>query len=134
MPNAIGATANFSTTASNAAATTTVDDGVTYTVGTLSYTGTANRGRTIAIPNAVPNTGLILNQDGAGSGTATISNTNSGTVANNFVLINGAGTMTLNDNLLVSNTGASTSASGAIRLDAIIAGTGNITFSNVSNS
>lgn len=134
VPNAIGATANFSTTASNAAATTTVDDGVTYTVGTLSYTGTANRGRTIAIPNAVPNTGLILNQDGAGSGTATISNANSGAVANNFVLINGAGTMTLNDNLLVTNTGASTSASGAIRLDAIIAGTGNITFSNVSNS
>jgi fibronectin-binding autotransporter adhesin len=83
--------------------------------------------------------GITLDQDGAGSGTATILNANTSPVdaTSSFIRISGS-TLTLADNLLISNTSArnttTLSNGGAIRLDSAIAGTGNITIDNVLNN
>jgi autotransporter-associated beta strand protein len=125
VPNAVGAVANYS---GNASVTTTQDSVGGVTVGTISWTGSGDRNWTITNTN-----GITLNQVADGVGTATISNTNNSAGSNNGVSITG-GTLTLADNLLISNTGASTRNSGSINISSVIAGTGNITINNAGNS
>ena len=127
VPNAVGAVANHGNTNTSI---TTVD--IAVTVGTISLTNNSNNGWNFTLTN-----GITLDQDGAGSGNATISNTNTNAGTSNGVVFN-TGTLTLADNLLISNTGASTksgAAGGSISFASalVIAGTGNITIDNVLN-
>src|SRR5438094_9152028 len=72
VPNAIGDTASIDQTQAAASSTTTVTISGGVTVGTISHFGTTtltDRSWIIAA-----NTGITLNQDGAGTGRATISN------------------------------------------------------------
>jgi fibronectin-binding autotransporter adhesin len=127
VPNNIGDTANFAATT---AGTTTQDIAAGVTVGTISFSGgNANITRTISLTN-----NIILNQDGAGAGTATITNTNTNTGTGNALVFSGAGALTLNDDVVISNTGGSTNATGAIQLSSVIGGSGNVTFSNASTA
>jgi autotransporter-associated beta strand protein len=125
VPNATGAAATFST-----AGVATVDSGTFYTSGTVEMTGSASAIRTISI--SLPGSGLTLNQDGAGSGVATIRNSDSNAGGR---LAFSAGTLNLADDLLITNTGGSTAASGSITMggSTTISGTGNLQLSNVSN-
>lgn len=73
---------------------------------------------------------ITLNQDGAGSGSASIANIGTGS---RLVLV-GAGTAVLADNLTITNSAASSlSSAGSIAISNVFSGTGNITFSNVNN-
>ena len=98
VPNAIGATASFGTASvATSGNTTTQDIAGGITLGTLDFGNSSNLGsgaRTLTMTNAI-----TLNQDGAGSGYATISNTNTSTNAANRISV-GAGTFTLADDLL----------------------------------
>ena len=125
VPNAVGAVANHGV---STATVTTQDVVGGVTVGTISLTNNSAHSWTFTLTN-----GITLNQDNAGSGRATISNTNSAVVSNGISFT--SGTLTLADNLLISNTGASTSPSGSIGFTStsVIAGTGNITIDNVLN-
>lgn len=131
VPNAIGATASFGTASvATSGNTTTQDIAGGITLGTLDFGNSSNLGsgaRTLTMTNAI-----TLNQDGAGSGYATISNTDTSTNAANRISI-GAGTFTLADDLLISNTGKSTNTSGAITASTSFGGSGNLTIYNVSN-
>ena len=131
VPNAVGAVANHGVSTTSV---TTVDSSVT--VGTIALTNNSNHRWTITLTN-----GITLDQDGAGSGNATISNTNTAVNTTNGLNFDG-GTLTLADNLLISNTGASTRTAtngGAIQFGttagttSVIAGSGNITIDNVLN-
>jgi fibronectin-binding autotransporter adhesin len=124
VPNSIGAVADHPVAATT---TTTQDTGASVTVGTLSLTNNSQNSWTITNTN-----GITLNQDGAGAGVATISNTNPNATSS-FLFISG-GTLTLADNLLISNTGGSQSANGAIQISSVINGTGNITIANSSTA
>lgn len=125
VPNAQGAVANHGVATTT---TTTQDTGSAVTVGTISLTNNSANSWTITNTN-----GITLDQDGAGAGFATISNTNTNTGTTNALTISG-GTITLADDLLITNTGGSTNATGAIQIASIIAGTGNVTLSNVSTA
>ena len=124
FPNASGDIARYNASTS---ITTTQDVVAGITVGTITRGGGGAATWTIT-----PTNPITLNQDGAGSGTATLSNT--GTSVGSSRLVLGVGTLTLADDLLVSNSGTSTAASGAIQLSSTIGGTGNVTFTNVSNN
>src|SRR5262249_23325350 len=102
------------------------------TVGKIEITGPANSSWQITLASGK---NLILNQDGGGAGTAIISCATTGVNANPSILMNGgAGIITLNDDLLISNTSQSTRAGGSIEIDPQFQGTGNITFYSVSNT
>jgi len=129
VPNGVGAVANKGGTTS---ATITQDIVAGVTVGTISMTNNSNNSATITLTN-----GITLDQDGSGSGSATISNTNSNNGTSNFLTFQ-SGTLTLADNLLISNTGASTRTAtngGSILFasTSVIAGSGDITIDNVLN-
>lgn len=129
VPNAVGAVANHGVSTTS---TTTQDVVAGVTVGTISLTNNSNNSWTFTLTN-----GITLDQDGAGAGSATISNTNTSATTANFLTFN-SGTLTLADNLLISNTGASTrtaTTGGSILFSStsVIAGTGNITIDNVLN-
>lgn len=124
VPDGIGAVADF---ANGTTGTVTVDVS-TRTLGTLT-TSLGNFTRSLTLTNF----SLIMNQDGAGAGVATISNTNANTGVNNRLSI-GLGLITLNDDLLISNSGGSTNATGAVTFSGTLAGTGNLTVNNVSNN
>jgi autotransporter-associated beta strand protein len=127
VPDAGGAS-GFYTGASAPVTTQDVVDGVT--VGTLSLGGSAAASSwTFAMSNSI-----TFNQDGGGPGFATISNTNTGIGNNRIIFNNGAGSLVLEDDLLISNTGNSTASSGAVQISTQITGAGNVTISNVSNS
>jgi fibronectin-binding autotransporter adhesin len=134
LPDAVGDSANWDDT-SKASITTTQDLTGNRTVGKIEIAGNANASWQITLASGK---GLTLNQDGAGSGTALISNvTNAATglTGNPSILMNGgAGIITLNDDLLISNTSTSTRAGGSIEIDPQFQGTGNITFYSVSNT
>ncbi len=123
VPNGVGAVASFS----DGTAGTTTQDTVGLTLGTIDFS-LGNVQRTITMSNAI-----TLNQDGAGAGFATISNTNPNAGSTNRFSM-GGGTLTLADDLLISNTGGSTNATGSIVITTTIGGAGNMTISNVSNS
>ncbi len=123
VPNAVGATASFS----GGTAGTTTQDVSGLTIGTIDFS-LGNVLRSFTMTNAI-----TLDQDGAGASFATISNTNANTGSSNRLSI-GAGTFTLADNLLISNSGGSTNTSASISISTTLGGTGNMTLSNVSNS
>lgn len=125
VPNAVGAVANHPA-ATNA--TTTVDVAGGVTVGTISLTNNSNNSWQFTITNPI-----TFNQDGSGTGAATLSNTNSTAGTSNFLSLN-AGTITLADDLLISNTSSSTNTTGAIQIIGTIGGSGNVTFSNSSTA
>jgi fibronectin-binding autotransporter adhesin len=127
VPNAVGAIANFGSTA-NLSGTTTQDVVGGVTVGTISVSADVSAVRMIT-----NTTGITLNQDGTGAAVATISNSNQFNGSNNSLQIGGAGALTLADDLLISNTSDSTS-NNAIKISCRIGGTGNLTLSNVKNS
>jgi fibronectin-binding autotransporter adhesin len=133
VPNGVGAVADHAVATTS---TTTQDVVAGVTVGRISLTNNSNHSWTITLTN-----GITLDQDGSGSGSATISNTNSNNGTSNFLTFQ-SGTLTLADNLLISNTGASTrtgtgsTAGGSIAFTStsVIAGSGNITIDNVLNN
>ena len=127
-PSAAGSSATYS-----GASTTsiTINSGGPFAVGTISKSGSDNALWDIRVLASL----LNLNQDGAGSGFATISNSNTSTGNSNQLLFGQtAGSINLQDDLLVTNTGASTVANGSISIRNAITGAGNVTFSNVANS
>ena len=123
VPNGVGAVANIP--AGSGSGNDITVTGVSPTVGTIEQFGTGNVTRSIS-------TGTItLNEDGAGAGHATISNI--ATNASNRLGFSSSITLTLADDLLISNTSAST-GSYSIGASGKINGTGNLTIYNVSNS
>jgi autotransporter-associated beta strand protein len=128
-PNAVGAVANSAVT--NSVITQDVSGGVT--VGTISLSGSGNSKLDVSLTN-----GITLDQDGSGSGTASILNANTNlTGSANQLTILGSSSLTLADNLLISNTASSIrslSNGGALSITSAIAGTGNITIDNVLNN
>jgi autotransporter-associated beta strand protein len=128
VPNAQGAIAAKTDALQ---ATTNQDIAAGVTVGTLSLSGSTNISWTFTLVNSI-----TFNQDGAGAGAATISNTNSFAGVANALTLGNASTqaITLADDLLISNTGGSTNPAGAIQIGGKIGGTGNITLSNIGNS
>ncbi len=124
VPNAQGATANNALTSfTNVVTTQDVAAGVT--VGTLSLGGANDNSWQLTLTNP-----LILDQDGGGAGFATISNSDSNAGAVNALIVGSVATqtVTLADNLLVSNTSSSTAVNGAVQIIPKITGTGNVTF------
>ncbi len=121
-----GGTAGDSATfTAGASSTITQDAGAGLIMGTLTLGGNANSIWTISTSS------FTMNQDGAGAGSATISNTNTSTgTSNRFVI---GSSLTLADNLNVTNSGGSNAAKvdGSINLSGAISGTGNITINNV---
>jgi fibronectin-binding autotransporter adhesin len=125
-PITAGSVATFS-----GVATLGVSVGSAISVGTISLEGSNNAAWNINITSPL----LTLNQDGAGTGFATISNSNTNTGFSNQLTFGQAFSgLVLGDDLLISNTGASTVANGSISIRNSISGTGNVTFSNVANS
>ncbi len=128
VPSAAGSSATYSGASTTS---TTINSGGPFTVGTISKSGSDNAQWDIRVLASL----LNLNQDGAGSGFATISNSNTSTgISNQLLFGQTAGSINLQDDLLVTNTGASTVANGSISIRNPISGAGNVTFSNVANS
>jgi len=127
-PNAIGAVAEKTDTTS---ANVSIDVSGGVTVGTFNLGGSSGN----AAFQAVLANSITFNQDGSGSGIATISNTNSG--SGNAHLAIGSGTMTLADDLLISNT-SNSGYTYAVNITSSIGSaagtTTNLTVSNVSNT
>ncbi len=122
VPNSMGASVNKTDSTS---ATITQNNSSGVTIGSFTLSGGAGTFG-VTLSNA-----LTFNQDGGGAGTAAI--TNAGSNASSRVNF-GSGTLTLADDILISNTGSSTNASGSIAISSTIGGAGNVTFSNLSNS
>jgi len=108
-------------------ATKTVTLNVAGTTGSLNYGGAGNTITTMTLTS-----GLTFDNSGSPS---TLSNTNTNAGTSNRLSIAG-GSVTLANDILISNTGNSTNTSGAITFSstAPIVGSGNMTVSNVSNS
>lgn len=121
-PNSAGAGV---TKTDSTSATITQNNSAGVTIGSFTLSGGAG---TFGV---TPSNALTFNQDGNGAGAAAI--TNAGTNTNSRVNF-GSGTLTLADDIVISNTGSSTNASGSIAISSTIGGTGNVTFSNVSNN
>lgn len=129
VPNGQGDSATY--TAPNSA-TTTQDVAGGVTVGTIKVDGTTNSSWQIT-----PTNDVIMNQDGAGPGTASIINAiqSTGATGNPAIFINNStGWLTLQDDLLISNTSNSARTTGAVQMKTKIQGAGNITIENVSNN
>jgi fibronectin-binding autotransporter adhesin len=128
-PNGQGDTAQYTTGLS---CITLQDIAGGVTVGTLKVDGTGNASWQIRPVNDV-----IMNQDGAGPGFASIINDiqSTGSKANPAIFVNSnTGALVLQDDLFISNTSNSTRGSGAIQMQSKINGNGNITIENVSNN
>lgn len=101
------------------------------TLGAATLGGIASGSLTLQVTSG---NGLILNNGGNG---ATLTNSANSTSLGRLVITgNGTGTVTLADNLTVTNNSTSTlNTSGAISLGAApIGGTGNLTINNVTNN
>jgi len=122
VPDAAGA---VGVKADSTSATITQNVVAGVTVGSWSLIGAAG---TFTV---TPTNAIIFNQDGAGAGFATISN--AGTNVNARIGFS-AGTFTLADDLLISNTSNSSNGSGSVTISSTMGGSGNLTFSNVSNN
>ena len=133
VPNAQGDTASY-TVATGTAVSSTVNVDVVggVTVGTIRVGGDANASWSFNVNNHI-----FLNEDGAGPLSATLLNEiqSTSTTGNPAILLNaGAGSLFLQDNLLISNTSNSTRSDGSFRIRAKIEGTGNITVENVNST
>lgn len=122
VPNGIGVVVE-KTTSGNSTLTQDISAGGGVTVGSIINNATGNANFTIT-----PTNPITFNQDGAGAGSASISNNLNGR------LILGTGTLVLADNLNITNSGGNVNVGGSIAITSVLSGTGNITFSNVSNS
>lgn len=129
VPNAVGAV--VSGPASGTISVT--QDLATATVGTISISG-----NTVFTISTGTN-GLILDQDGAGSGVATIENASTST-GGRLIFSSGAspGYLQIADDLQIkqsnaASTASGTSGNGAINLTQRLIGTGSITVTNVLN-
>ncbi len=125
-PNAAGAAIQKISGSSSSTLAQDVVGGVT--VGSVLLGGSSANTWTISATQ-----GLILNSDGAGAGAASIviNSSNSGA----RMLFTTGMTLTLADDLLIDNrsyTAASTA--GSFQFQSILAGTGNLTLRNVSNT
>jgi len=131
VPDAVGDTGTYDTTG-HSSVTTTQDITGNRTVGKLEVKGSSTGSWTITLASGK---NLVMDQDGAGPGVATLSNTQTVTGATSGGLIIGPnlGQIILNDDLLISNTGTSTRTSGSIQIDSAITGGHNVTYYNVSN-
>ncbi len=107
--------------------TKTVTLDVSGTAGSLAYDGAGNTITTMTLTS-----GLTFDNNGSASA---LSNTNTNAGTSNRLSIAG-GTITLANDLTISNSGNSSNTSGAITFSstALIAGSGDLTISNVSNS
>jgi autotransporter-associated beta strand protein len=98
-------------------------------LGNLIYGGGAVGNFSFTITNT---NGLTLNNLGNGAA-VTNSNTSAGTT--NALIFGGTGNrLTLQDTVTFTNTGASTNATGAIQIQNIISGNGNLVFGNAGSS
>lgn len=118
IPNGQGAVALFTTPSGTT--TQNISGGVT--VGTIALSVLTVNDRSIA-----PTYALTFDQDGAGPGTAIVSNSSTRRIS-----FNTAGAVTMADDLLLVNTGNGT-ASYSISFSSIIAGSGNLIMNNVAN-
>jgi len=125
VPNGIGDTAFYD--GANGNRTVNQNTGGNVTLGTLSLTGSTSATFTVSNAN-----GITMNQDGAGAGFATISNTNTSATITNRLTLSNTANIVLADDLLISNTGNSTGV--PIQILNTMTGTGNVTFSNVSTA
>ena len=107
---------------SGASAALTQNVGAPVTVGTFLVGGNSSSAWTIT-----PTSEIILNDGGAGAAAVTV---NSSIVSGRIVFA--AGTLTLADNLLITNT--TSTAGNAIQINSTLGGAGNITINNSSNS
>ena len=123
VPNAIGAVASFDNGAG--IGSMNINNDTNPTIGTIELFGDTNR--TLAINNGT----FTLNQDGTGTGVATIRNSSSTT--NSHLRLNTSVTFVLADDLRIENTSDYTGTS-AIRMTSKIEGNGNLTFNNIFNS
>jgi fibronectin-binding autotransporter adhesin len=127
VPNGQGAVAQWVTPQAEFPETYQ-DIGGGVTVGTIKYGNSNDMGAMYWYIQ--PDQGITLDQDGAGAGFATISNTSTNSSDLNVLWIN-TGTLTLADDLHVTNTASnSVNVNGAIQLTTTLAGTGNITFNS----
>ena len=120
VPNGIGVVVE-KTTSGNSTLTQDIASGAT--AGTITNNAPGNANFTLTLTN-----GLTLNQDGGGAGSASLNNN-----LNGRLILGATGTLTLADNVNITNTGGNINTTGAISITTTVAGTGNITFSNVSN-
>ena len=129
-PNGQGDTAQYTTGLS---CITLQDIAGGVTVGTLKVDGVGNASWQIRPVNDV-----IMNQDGAGPGFASIIDNIQDTAAskgNPAIFINNStGSLVLQDDLFISNTSNSVRTSGSVQMQGKITGNGNITIENVSNN
>ena len=121
VPNGAGFIADFQPSAAGTQMVTAQNVNPGVTLGTLSLAGTGARSWLIILTGS-------MTMDNNGNG-AVISNVN--TATGSYQLTLGNGSLVLADDLSVTNTSGSTS--NPIILNSVISGTGNITFSNVSN-
>src|SRR5256885_4854769 len=125
VPDGPGVIVNFKPSGSGTMFTTeNVSAGVT--LGSLSLEGTGATTWTIGFITA-------LTMDNNGNG-AVISNVNTAVGNYGLVLTGDHDPITLADNLAITNSSGSTSSSGSINIAEWIAGSGNLTFNNVSNT
>ncbi|WP_162274614.1 autotransporter-associated beta strand repeat-containing protein [Verrucomicrobium sp. GAS474] len=127
-PNAIGAVASATATGTY----TLTQDLASVTVGTLAISG-----NTVFTVSTGTNT-LVLNQDGSGSGVATIANASTSTGARLIFLNSPGSALQIADDLQIKQLNASSTANAAaqnyaIQLNQRLVGTGSITVSNVLN-
>jgi hypothetical protein len=125
--NGTGVPGIGTTTELGSSVTKTVTLNVAGTTGSLNYGGAGNTITTLTLTS-----GLTFDNSGSPS---TVSNTNTNAGASNRLSIAG-GSITLANDILISNSGNSTNTSGAITFSstAPIVGNGNMTISNVSNT
>jgi len=132
-PNAVGTVASYSNTASTSSAQITQNVGAGVTVGTISLSGTGLIPTATRSLTLVPTNAIVLDQDGAGAGFASIVHaTTTGANANDRLVFN-AGTLTLADNLLIDKASTVSIVANAIQISSIIGGTGNVTLQSSSN-
>jgi autotransporter-associated beta strand protein len=129
VPNGQGDVAKY-TTGSSITTTQDVVGGVR--VGTLKVDGVGDASWQITAVNDV-----IMDQDGAGPGTASIINDigfTGGSRSQQAIIVNAStGSLVLADDLFISNTGESLNGFGSVQMYGKITGNGNITIENVTN-
>lgn len=123
VPNGAGAVATFDNSAQTTSRVTVLDSNVT--VGQITFIGAKNWQRQINIGSTYS---LTINNNGS---QAVIENASTGTTTNRLNF--GSGTVMLNGDLLLKNSGSSTNPGGSIAFSSGLSGTGNLTVNNASN-
>ncbi len=134
-PNGVGAVASRN----GGASVTITQDLSSVTLGTLSLTGSTSTVLTVSLSqlNGTTTYDWHFDQDGSGAGVATIENASTA-AGSRIVLQNAGGAMYVDDDLVIkqSNANSTASASGdsyAIQINQRLVGTKSITVNNVLN-